>query len=205
MARIIYAKATVEYIGRSRSVLEPGRYLILLKDDSSISVHGGDAVKARNYLSKAKVEYRADGNRLRITATGKHESLRIEVHEILDEICPLDWSVAKIDLSGTERELTELVVAHHEKLFGFRAKEVHREFRTAHGPIDLMLLDQGDRRHFVEVKKRATMNGCAQLGRYLRGEEAARGWMAAMSWTASVPRWCAESGYGLVDLSAMPP
>jgi RecB family endonuclease NucS len=58
---VIYAECDIIYNGRGYSTLERGNYLIIYKDDASLSIHGSTKVLPRNYQS--------EGTKLTVTDT----------------------------------------------------------------------------------------------------------------------------------------
>ena len=110
----IYAQAEVKYDGRATSTLEAGNYVILIKPDGSIQIHGADLVKPLNYMRNAEIIMRDD----MIIAKSKKETITINILEIHSMTELPNWSDAKISLFRTEAELVDKIVANPDQ-YGF--------------------------------------------------------------------------------------
>ena len=69
---MVLAKCEVAYEGRATSTLESGNYLIVIKSDGSILIHGNNLLKPKNYMGpKARIVVGDDS----IVATKKKETI----------------------------------------------------------------------------------------------------------------------------------
>jgi RecB family endonuclease NucS len=160
----LYASCTVDYDGRARSTLEKGNYLIIHKSDGTLLIHGGTLCTPRNYQPPGAI-LKTDKNR--IISFRKNEIIVITISKILayDEF--KDWSKQRIDITKTEKELRDKIVSQIDKYLKTKVKEVHVEFPTPVGNIDILAIDENNIYHVIEVKRgKASLAACSQLDRY---------------------------------------
>ena len=167
-AFFLFARASVEYEGRASSTLALGNYGILRKPDGSIQIHGADLIKPLNYMGKATISWDGDV----ILAKSKKEKIRITV-DCVHHLVPLEeWSDSKIQLTRTEAELRDKIVADPEFYLGIDPEkfEAFPEFKLNGGPVDLVFFPRGSGEclRVVEVKRKQVTKGtCYQLQKYM--------------------------------------
>lgn len=154
-------RCSVVYKGRACSTLDEGTYLVIFKQDQSLSIHGRNKILPLNYIGsgcKASV----DGSV--VTFTRKSESITIVINSIITSIS-LDLSELEPVKHNTERELVDQIAHNLTILTGCTATP-EREKKTEHGPIDLYVYDNGIH-HIIEAKRRtASIKDVTQVIRY---------------------------------------
>lgn len=139
--------------------------LILVKADSSVSIHADDrAYKPLNWMSPPCRLETMDG--VWTVANPAGERLIITIDEILHDSSHELGEDPGLVKDGVEAHLQELL-AEHVEAFGEGWRLVRREYPTAIGPVDLLCRDGSGRTVAVEVKRRGEIDGVEQLTRYL--------------------------------------
>lgn len=180
--RLVIAECQVDYTGRLTAHLPWARRLIIVKADSSVSIHADDrAYKPLNWMSPPCTltvrEPRPDEQ----AATSDVDPLVQQVWEVAspggDHLQILLGEVS-VDLTedlgvdpglrkdGVEAHLQELLADNPETL-GQGWSLVQREYMTPIGPVDLLCRDAEGVYVAVEVKRRGEIDGVEQLTRYL--------------------------------------
>lgn len=195
---IIYAKCTVEYDGRAKSVLDNGNYLIIYKSDGSLLIHAGTKVYARNYQqSGSKLTY----NDNKIVATRKSETITIFLDSIHYQENLEDWSQLETKLVNRESDLVDKLEGNLTKYINIDAVEVKREFSTPMGKVDLYAVDSSGLKHVIEVKRvKATKSHCNQLRKYLDCIENSVGYIASPSIGKSTVEHMDKKGYNWIKI-----
>jgi len=162
--RLLFARCAVEYQGRLGARLAPANRLIMCKADGSIAIHSdAKAYKPLNWMSPPCVIEEADGVITARTPTG--ETLRIELHEVIQDLeVPLGDDPG-LEKDGVEAELQALLAARVDAL-GDDLTLITREYQTDIGPVDLLCHDAEGRTVVVEVKRVGEMASVEQLLRY---------------------------------------
>lgn len=161
---IFYAKCRVDYDGRAKSTLEAGNHLIIHKNDGTLLIHGGALCTPLNYQPPGAILYK-QGNQL--ISKRKDETIIITVEKSLsyEELC--SWSTKKIEIHQTEKELRDYIAGNIKGVLGFEPVEVHVEFATPVGNVDVLAIDEWGTYHVIEVKRgSASLASCSQLERY---------------------------------------
>lgn len=160
----LYANCEVVYNGRASSVLGPGNFLIIFKDDRSLLIHGGSLNVPCNYLGPGST-YTVDNNRILFKKNA--ETINVIIHEEIWKNQIHNWSKERPKISRTEKELREKLIANWSNLIGFEPQKVILEHLTDLGPIDLLIIDNAGNSHVVEVKrKKANSGAVSQLLKY---------------------------------------
>ena len=160
----LYADCQVDYDGRAKSTLNHGNYLIIHKGDGTLLIHGGTLCTPRNYQPPGAILHKK-GNKL--TSVRKEETIVITIRKIwkYDEID--GWSNNRISITKTEKELQDYIVDNFKNVLGFKPLEIHKEFITPVGNIDILAIDEYNIYHIIEVKRgKASLASCSQLERY---------------------------------------
>ncbi|RCK71052.1 endonuclease NucS [Desertihabitans brevis] len=180
--RLLVARCQVDYAGRLTAHLPMATRLIMVKRDSSVSIHADDrAYKPLNWMSPpCTIEVRepeadeqavADALDPRLTqvweVTGKDgDTLQISIAEVLHD-SEHDLGVDPgLQKDGVEAHLQQLL-AENPETFGAGVELVRREYMTAIGPVDLLCRTADGHHIAVEVKRRGEIDGVEQLTRYL--------------------------------------
>ena len=162
--RVIVARCSVTYDGRLGARLPEALRLLILKADGSIAVHcDSKAYKPLNWMTPPCTIHERDG--MLIAESPKGETLRIELHEVIDDRTFELGDDPGLEKDGVEAELQELIAARVQAL-----REdftlVRREYPTDIGPIDLLCRDGEGRAVAIEIKRVGEIAGVEQLVRY---------------------------------------
>jgi RecB family endonuclease NucS len=162
--RVIVARCSVTYEGRLGARLPEAVRLLILKTDGSIAIHSdAKAYKPLNWMSPPCTIAERDGV---ITAESpKGETLRVELHEVLDDRTHDLGTDPGLEKDGVEAELQELIAARVQALADDLTL-VRREYPTDIGPIDLLCRDGDGRAVAIEIKRIGEIAGVEQLVRY---------------------------------------
>ncbi|QJC21376.1 endonuclease NucS [Arcanobacterium buesumense] len=175
--RIVIARCSVDYSGRLDAHLEPATRVLMIKQDGSVLVHSdGGSYKPLNWMSPPATLTQVDVAQAD-RAAGVQETwsiehnktndvLRINIYEIFDDISHDLGTEPGLVKDGVEAHLQKLL-AEQVDVLGDNLELVRREYPTAIGPVDLMLLDMDGGHVAVEVKRRGEIDGVEQLTRYL--------------------------------------
>lgn len=174
--RVLVAECSAIYSGRGDTTLARGVRALLIKDDGSVSIHNEIGNKPLNYMKCAVLTQSAEEDLQVWTFDTRHESLRIELHQIISDFnVPL---IAEDDpglvRDGTENQLQEWLAANvHVLGEGFTL--VQREYPTGNGPVDLLVRDADGVPVAVEVKRVAMLGAVDQVRRYVEALKASEG------------------------------
>ena len=171
--RLVIASCQVDYAGRLTAHLPMATRLILVKADSSVSIHADDrAYKPLNWMSPpCTVTVRpADAEssvREVWDVRGRDgDTLQISIAEVFHDSeheLGIDPGLQK---DGVEAHL-QVLLAENPQTFGSGWTLVQREYQTPIGPVDLPCRNEQGIYVAVEVKRRGEIDGVEQLTRYL--------------------------------------
>lgn len=162
--RVIVARCSVTYDGRLGARLPAALRLVLLKADGSIAIHSdARAYKPLNWMSPP-CSIRDSGDEI-VAESAKGETLRVELHEVLEDRTFELGVDPGLEKDGVEAELQMLIAA---RVAALRADLtlVRREYPTDIGPVDLLCRDGEGRAVVVEIKRVGEIAGVDQLLRY---------------------------------------
>ena len=175
--RCVIADCAVDYSGRLDAHLDRATRLLMLKADGSLLIHSdGGSYKPLNWMS-APCDFSlrdpdTDERRGGVQAVWEVQHrktvdhLTVRIFEIFDDVARELGQEPGLVKDGVEAHLQKLL-AEQVELLGAGMRLVRREYPTAIGPVDLMVID-GDGAHVaVEVKRRGEIDGVEQLSRYL--------------------------------------
>jgi RecB family endonuclease NucS len=164
--RLVIARCSVDYVGKLTAHLPMAPRLILIKADSSVSIHADDrAFKPLNWMNPP-CKLREEGGTWTVTHGKTGEKLVLTMEEIIHDSSHelgVDPGLIK---DGVEAHLQELL-AEHITTLGAGWTLVRREYMTAIGPVDILCRDQAGATVAVELKRRGDIDGVEQLTRYL--------------------------------------
>ena len=175
--RCVIADCSVDYSGRLDAHLERAMRLLMLKADGSVLVHSdGGSYKPLNWMSPPCTLREREPDATEIDQGVHHvwdvehskssDHLTIRIFEVCSELS-LDLGIEPgLVKDGVEAHLQELLAQQVERL-GDGMRLIRREYPTAIGPVDLMVLDPDGVHIAVEVKRRGEIDGVEQLTRYL--------------------------------------
>lgn len=202
----------VLYSGRAASVAEAGDYLLMIKADGSVQVHGHRSVKPVNWQPQTDDVHVTieDGSAVLVAE-------RFTPPEML-RIAMLEPAVAQaLDLRegngfvliGSEAEM-QRALALNPDVIESGLSLVHIELPTDVGGIDLLARDAAGRLVVVELKRgKAGHEAVHQLWRYVQsvrrvaGEDA-RGVLAAPAITAPALNRLGSLGLEFKEVTALP-
>jgi RecB family endonuclease NucS len=162
--RLLVARCSVTYEGRLGARLGPAVRLVMCKADGSIAIHSdAGAYKPLNWMNPPCTIVESAGEI--VARNPKGESLRIEIHEIEQDVKLDLGDDPGLEKDGVEAELQQLIAA---RVAALRADLtlVRREYPTDIGPVDLLCRDGDGRTIVVEVKRVGEIAGVEQLLRY---------------------------------------
>ncbi|GAA4218748.1 hypothetical protein FHR32_004528 [Streptosporangium album] len=164
--RLVIARCSVDYVGKLTAHLPMAPRLILIKADSSVSIHADDrAFKPLNWMNPP-CRLREEEGTWTVTHGKTGEKLVLTMEEILHDSrheLGVDPGLIK---DGVEAHLQELL-AEHITTLGAGWTLVRREYMTAIGPVDILCRDHTGATVAVELKRRGDIDGVEQLTRYL--------------------------------------
>ncbi|WP_326636548.1 endonuclease NucS [Streptosporangium sp. NBC_01755] len=164
--RLVIARCSVDYVGKLTAHLPMAPRLILIKADSSVSIHADDrAFKPLNWMNPP-CRLREEEGTWTVTHGKTGEKLVLTMEEIIHDTSHelgVDPGLIK---DGVEAHLQELL-AEHITTLGAGWTLVRREYMTAIGPVDILCRDQTGASVAVELKRRAGIDAVEQLTRYL--------------------------------------
>lgn len=182
--RLVIAQCQVDYAGRLTAHLPMAKRLIMVKSDTSVSIHADDrAYKPLNWMSPPctmTVQEVLPGTDLPATTddvdahitqvwdvTGPHgDTLKISIGKVFHDSEHEFGVDPGLQKDGVEAHLQALL-AENPTTFGEGYRLVQREFFTPIGPVDLLLRSDEGQYVAVEVKRRGEIDGVEQLTRYL--------------------------------------
>ncbi|GAA1261251.1 endonuclease NucS [Sphaerisporangium rubeum] len=164
--RLVIARCSVDYVGRLTAHLPMAPRLILIKGDSSVSVHADDrAYKPLNWMSPP-CRLREEEGLWTVTHEKTGEKLILTIEEITHDSSHELGKDPGLIKDGVEAHLQELLAEHIETL-GEGWSLIRREYPTAIGPVDILCRDRPGATVAVEIKRRAGIDAVEQLTRYL--------------------------------------
>lgn len=172
---IIIGDCVVDYDGRASSNLPLGKRLILIKADSSVSVHENRLVRPTNYMMNAKISCKIDEEKkclvLKANRLKPKESITIFFTRI-EAVNAFDLPQSNdLRLSGSEKELNDALMDDLEFLEpGLKPINQQQVFRT--GVCDIIAEDKDGKLVVIELKRRqADYGAVTQLKRYVEQVE----------------------------------
>jgi len=159
----------VEYTGRAMSMAEAGQYLVMVKGDGSLQVHGPKGVKPMNWQPKTdSLQVTVERGYCVLRARRRKPDELVTITMLLPSLAQaIRLQEAAFALSGSEAQMQE-ALARHPDLIEPGLTVLNRELLTAAGGIDLYARDREGRYVVVELKRgRATQDAVSQLARYV--------------------------------------
>lgn len=208
----VLAYAEISYRGRATSQAEAGHYLVLLKCDGSLQIHGPRGVKPINWqprtdrvMSEVKEGYavltasrRSSEEVVTVTFLETHLAQALKLQEESGFV-----------LDGSETQMQQ-TLARHPELIEPGLRVLDRELLVGVGDVDLYARDAQGRYVVVELKRaKATQDAVHQLARYVdavRGQVQGqvRGILAAPSVTTPAFDWLVRLGLEYREVHALP-
>jgi RecB family endonuclease NucS len=202
----LYFRGSVTYDGRALGLLGPGDFLLLRKNDGSVSVHGGTLIPPRNYMGGGtKMSGSIEEGKGQFTFVKKGEKIVVDI-DYVHFLEPMpDWSEEEVKLRRTEKELVQKLFWNWPDYFDVECFSIETEVLTEHGPIDLLGTEFDRVRHVIEVKRRkGTVTDCVQLRKYVEtfeeGGFRAHGYLAAPAIGDKAIAYLEKHGYDFVEV-----
>ncbi len=209
---LVAAHAEVQYVGRAASLAEAGQYLLFIKADGSLQIHGPRGVKPVNWQPRTD-DLRAtvqDGCCvLRATRRSPEETVTVTFLEVSHAQAVELADEAGFLLAGTEAQM-QGTLARHPDLLEPGLTVLDRELLTHAGGIDLYARDAQGRHVVIELKRgTATQDAVHQLQRYVQAVRAqvtgeVRGVIASPSITKPAALQLERLGFEHKAIHALP-
>ncbi|MGC9117950.1 MAG: endonuclease NucS [Thermoproteus sp.] len=165
------------YRGRAAADLPTGPYLILVKPDGSLLVHGSEKATPLVWNPPGSSNMAVvEGGILVLKSlrTRPSESVILKIERVF-EIALFDAGSSSVRLRGTEKDVVDVLVKNPD-IIEPGLKVVGVEVPTEAGHIDILALDKNGEYIVVEVKRDvADHEAVFQLRRYVEAVAKARG------------------------------
>jgi RecB family endonuclease NucS len=195
----LYFHGSVRYDGRALGLLGPGNFLLLSKNDGSVSIHGGTNIPPRNYMgSGTKMHMNISAGSGTMSFKRKEEMIWIEISRIYFMEKMDDWSNDEVLLRRTEKELVHKIFTNWGDYIDGEFEIIEKEHPTEYGPVDLVGIESDRTRHVIEVKRRkASVTDATQLRKYVEAFEpaCAKGYLASPEIGDNALKFLAKHGY----------
>ncbi|MBB6097879.1 hypothetical protein HNR42_001302 [Deinobacterium chartae] len=208
----IAGECEITYVGRAASMAEAGDYLVVVKCDGSLQVHGPRGVKPVNWQPRTdELALSLEDGRalLRAERTSPAEMVQVAFLEpALVQALELRHASGFV-LSGSEAQM-QAALARNPELIEPGLSVLERELLVGVGGVDLYARDAQGRFVVVELKRgKATHEAVHQLERYVtavRAQVAApvRGILAAPAVTAPARTQLERLGLEFREVTALP-
>lgn len=173
--RAIVATCSAVYSGRGDSTLAPGKRLILIKSDGSVSIHNENSNKPLNYMKTASRTLTVNGLGEEVwTFDARHETLQITIHRLhtsFEEDLLTKDTDPGLKVDSTEAHLQQWLFDHPE-ILGEGIVTLQREFQTGAGAVDILAITAEGYPIAVEVKRTASAGAADQVRRYVENMKA---------------------------------
>ena len=176
---IAVGECYVEYEGRASSKLPKGKRMLLIKGDSSISIHENRLIRPTNYMMGASIACTIDKekNALLVSAKKIKPKERIgawffDIEDVINFDIP---ETNDLRLVGSEKELNDALMDDLSFLEpGLKPINQQQVFRK--GICDIIAEDAKGRLVVIELKRRqADYGAVTQLKRYMEQVEKMKG------------------------------
>ncbi len=209
----VASECEVLYSGRAASVAEAGDYLVIVKADGSLQVHGHRGVKPVNWQPQTDDLFVGieDGVAM-LRAERFTPSEMVRVAFLAPALAQALWlrEGSGFLLMGSEAEM-QRALARHPEVIEPGLEVLERELPTDVGGIDLFARDAAGRLVVVELKRgKATQEAVHQLSRYVQSVRriaagsAVRGVLAAPSISAPALNQLGSLGLEFREVTALP-
>lgn len=209
----IAAECEVVYVGRAASLTEAGDYVVIVKSDGSVQVHGARGVKPINWQPRTddlRVTRDEDDRVMLLAERFKPNELVQITFRRTSLVMALELRDEKVFLlHGSEAQMHERL-ARDPSVIEAGLRVLEHELLIGVGGIDLYAMDEQGRYVVVEVKRgKATQEAVHQLERYVAAVRDqvpgdVRGILAAPGISKPARTVLEKSGLEFVELSALP-
>jgi hypothetical protein len=206
---VFSAHCEISYVGRAESYLSHGDRIIIIKPDRTLIIHQPSGSAPVNYM-KAGTEHSLILDEGLLIMKSRNpllkEYLDLKVHKLYFYNTARLEDAKKIELAGTEREMSDWLYDHPDLIEeGF--KPLSREEHTKYGFIDVFGYDRTGTLVVVECKRyRADLSAVTQLRRYVekiraaKGIERVRGIIAAPEISSNALQMLTDWGFSYKEL-----
>lgn len=160
----------VLYSGRAASTADAGDYLLMLKSDGSLQIHGHRGVKPVNWQPQSdQLDLLLEDGVAVLVSERRSPSEFVRVAFLEPVLAQALWlrEVTGFVLLGSEAEMQQ-ALAQHPEVIEPGLTLLDRELPTGVGGIDLYAQDAEGRYVVVELKRgKATQEAVHQLSRYV--------------------------------------
>ena len=209
----VAAECEVVYVGRAASLTEAGDYVVLLKADGSVQVHGARGVKPVNWQPRTddvRVTRDEDDRVMLLAERFKPNELVQITFRKVSFALTLELRDEKVfQLHGSEAQI-HAALARNPDVIEPGLQVLERELLVGVGGIDLYARDSKGRYVVVEVKRaKATQEAVHQLERYVNAVREqvpglVRGILAAPEISKPARTVLEKIGLEFCQLSALP-
>jgi RecB family endonuclease NucS len=170
---IIVGNLSAKYVGRASSTLPIGKRLVIIKSDSSVSIHENRLIRPTNYMMDALISCEITvepevGETLTLTAKKlKPKETITASFATIEDVASYDLPQSSdLRLSGSEKELNDALMDDLSFLeVGLKPVNQQQVFRK--GICDIIAQDSKGRLVVIELKrKQADYAAVSQLKRY---------------------------------------
>jgi hypothetical protein len=208
----VVAECEIEYAGRAVSTADAGQYVVLLKCDGSVQIHGAKGVKPINWQPRTDdISAHVENGRCVLVAMRRSPEEVVKVTFLEAHLAlALELEEAGFTLSGSEKDMQD-ALARNPSVIEEGLVVLDRELLIGVGGVDLYARDREGRLVVVELKRaRAGHEAVHQLARYVQAVReqvpgaVVRGVLAAPSVTAPALEVLARGGLEFKEVTAFP-
>ena len=167
---IMIANCEVFYEGRSKSYLEPGERIIVIKKDKALLIHRPDGYKPVNWQpsqTELTLENRDDDVYLIGIRRKPHEKLLIKLIDIYFALSAKLVDIGEFSMYLTEKEM-QMILLKNLSVIEEELRPIAKEKEVNSGKIDILAKDKNDHYVVIELKKhRIGEREVLQLYRYV--------------------------------------
>ncbi len=168
---ILLTYCEVSYEGRSRSYLEPGERMIIIKKDKALLIHRPDGYKPINWQpsqTEILLEKRNEDIYLFSIRKKPYEKLLIKLIEIYFALSIKLVDTGEFYMYLTEKEMQDLLY-RYLSIIEEGLRPISREKEIKSGKIDILARDKDDNHVIIELKKhKIGERDVLQLYRYVK-------------------------------------
>ena len=168
---IMITNCEVFYEGRSKSYLEPGERIIIIKKDKALLIHRPDGYKPVNWQpsqTELILENRDDEIYLIGIRRRPHEKLVIKLIDIYFVLSTKLVDIGKFSMYLTEKEM-QTILLKNLSIIEKELRPIAKEKEIKSGKIDILAKDEENNYVVIELKKhRIGEKEVLQLYRYVK-------------------------------------
>ena len=202
LMQAIWCDCEAIYHGRGDTTLPLHTRLILIKNDSTILIHGDHGINPLNYMGSGTITHEQENGLRVIRCDTTRESLTIRIHRVHSELTgeSLHGTDPGLTRDKTEAQLHEWLYTNLPALLPGLTITAS-EHRINGGAVDLYgtWLNQPA---LLEVKRVATTTSARQAARYVdESEEPAQGFLIALDMRPGAITHCERKNITWIELT----